>query len=78
MKKYWVTIRATVTKTLTVTAKDEESAVQEAHEMFSILVRKWDKAWDWFQTYTANTDLELWVEQSPPDILDEKQLELNL
>ena len=44
-------------------------------------IREWDKAWtDWFQTYTANTDLELWIAEAPPDILEinEKQLELNL
>ena len=64
MKKYWVTIRATVTKTLTVTAKDEESAVQEAHEMFSVLEDGTD------ENYEQDT---LSVEE-----IDGNQLELNL
>ena len=44
-------------------------------------IRAWDKAWvDWFQTYTINTDLELWIAEAPPDILEinGNQLELNL
>ena len=37
MKTYMVTIRATVTKTLTVHAADEDAAYLAAHEDFSVL-----------------------------------------
>tara|TARA_R110002012_G_scaffold64687_6_gene169971 strand:- start:1319 stop:1492 length:174 start_codon:yes stop_codon:yes gene_type:complete len=37
MKTYEVTIRATITKTLFVEAKDSKSAAEEAHETFSVL-----------------------------------------
>jgi hypothetical protein len=37
MKTYEVTIRATVTKTLKVEAKDEDAAYIAAHEEFSVL-----------------------------------------
>ena len=53
-----------MTKTLTVTAKDEESAIQEAHEMFSVLEDGTD------ENYEQDT---LSVEE-----VNEKQLELNL
>ena len=47
----------------------------------SAKIDAWNKAWEnWFQMYTSSTDPELWVEQSPPDILEisENQLGLNL
>ena len=37
MKKYSVTIRATVTKTYEVEAENEELAVQEAHHFFTVM-----------------------------------------
>ena len=37
MKTYEVTIRATVTKTLTVEAENEDAAYVAAHEEFSVL-----------------------------------------
>jgi hypothetical protein len=37
MKKYSVTIRATVTKTYEVEAENEELAVQEAHHYFTVM-----------------------------------------
>ena len=37
MKTYRVTIRATVTKTLTVKAENEDDAYVAAHEDFSVL-----------------------------------------
>lgn len=37
MKKYSVTIRATVTKTYVVEAENEELAVQEAHHFFTVM-----------------------------------------
>lgn len=36
-KKFNVTIKATIEKTLQVEAEDEGSAVEEAHERFSVL-----------------------------------------
>ena len=36
MTKYYITIRATVTKTITVREKDEETAIQEAHSLFTV------------------------------------------
>ena len=37
MKTYEVTIRATITKTYKVEAKNANKAVEEAHEIFSVL-----------------------------------------
>lgn len=37
LKQYNVTIRATVTKTYRVDAKDEDQATEEAHSIFSVL-----------------------------------------
>jgi hypothetical protein len=37
MKTYRVTIRATVTKTVTVEAENEDDATDAAHEDFSVL-----------------------------------------
>jgi hypothetical protein len=36
MKTYDITIRAMVTKTLRVEAEDEETACEEAHELFNV------------------------------------------
>jgi hypothetical protein len=35
MNTYQVTIRATITKTLTVEAENEDAAYEEAHELFN-------------------------------------------
>lgn len=37
MKKYNVTITATVTKTYQVTGENEQAAIEQAHEIFSVL-----------------------------------------
>ena len=37
MKTYAITIRATVTKTITVEADNEDDAMEQAHELFSVL-----------------------------------------
>ena len=37
MKTYAVTIRATVYKTITVEAENEDDAYVEAHELFSVM-----------------------------------------
>lgn len=37
MKKYNVTIKATVTKTYEVEAETEDQAIEEAHGIFSVL-----------------------------------------
>ena len=37
MKRYNVTIRATITKTYKVEAENEEQAAEYGHEMFSVL-----------------------------------------
>lgn len=36
MKKYEVTIEAVIRKTYTVEAEDEQSAQEQAHEMFTV------------------------------------------
>jgi len=36
MKTYKVTVRATVTKTLLVEAEDQDAAITEAHEDFTV------------------------------------------
>ena len=37
MKKFAITIRATVTKTITVEADNEDDAMEQANELFSVL-----------------------------------------
>ena len=37
MKTYAITIRATVTKTITVEADNEDDAMEQANELFSVL-----------------------------------------
>jgi hypothetical protein len=46
MNTYEVTIRATVTKTLSVEAKDERCAEEAAHEQFSVLNDGVDENYD--------------------------------
>jgi hypothetical protein len=46
MKMYEVTIRATVTKTFSVEAKDEPCAEEAAHEQFSVLNDGVDENYD--------------------------------
>ena len=46
MRTYRVTIRATVTKTLRVEAKDEDDAYVAAHEEFSVLNTGDDEDYD--------------------------------
>jgi hypothetical protein len=46
MNIYEVTIRATVTKTLSVEAKDERCAEETAHEQFSVLNDGVDENYD--------------------------------
>jgi len=36
LKEYRVAIRATITKTVTVSAKNEDEAIEEAHEIFDV------------------------------------------
>lgn len=46
MKNYQVQIRATVTKTLTVTAANENEASELAHQQFSVLNDDEDEAYE--------------------------------
>ena len=46
MKMYEVTIRATVTKTFSVKAKDKPRAEEAAHEQFSVLNDGVDEHYD--------------------------------
>jgi hypothetical protein len=46
MRTYRVTIRATVTKTLTVKAENEDDAYVAAHEDFSVLCDGEDERYD--------------------------------
>lgn len=46
MNTYKVTIRATVTKTIDVEANHEQSAIDEAHETFSVLNDGLDENYD--------------------------------
>ena len=45
MKTYDVTIRATVTKTLTIRAATEEEAIDEAHSEFTLVCDGGDEAY---------------------------------
>ena len=37
MRNYYITIKASVTKTISIQAKNEDNAVAQAHEEFSVL-----------------------------------------
>lgn len=43
MKKYNVTIRAEITKTIAVEANDTNQAAETAHELFSVLNDSYDE-----------------------------------
>lgn len=59
MKTYNVTIRAVITKTLRVEAENEDAAISEAHERFSVLNDDTDETYEqdslgWEEVETEN------------------------
>lgn len=46
MRIYNVTIKAEIYKTVTVTAKNEDEAYSEAHEIFSVISDKWPEKYN--------------------------------
>ena len=46
MKTYNVTIKAEVYKTITVTAKNEDAAYSDAHEIFSVISDEWPEKYN--------------------------------
>lgn len=46
MKKYEVTIRATIYKTITVEAENKNAAYKEAHEIFDVRSDDWPEKYE--------------------------------
>jgi hypothetical protein len=46
MRIYNVTIKAEIYKTVTVTAKNEDEAYSEAHEIFSVISDEWPEKYN--------------------------------
>ena len=46
MKKYSVTIKAEITKTIAVEANDESQAAETAYELFSVLSDNYDENYE--------------------------------